>query len=242
MGRSLEQATERAKDLAGDRPFTLKQDEDVLDTWFSSGLWPFSILGWPDKVRQKFVCYSIAICSHRISEQTPDFERFYPSSMLETGWDIIFFWVARMVLLGIHLTGKVPFNEVFCHAMIRDAHGRKMSKSLGNVIDPLDVIQGLPLDKLHQKLYEGNLDEKEIQKAMAGQRKDFPKGIPQCGADALRFALCAYSGGGKTYQIDSVQNLCSSYLQAATSTWRFSAWKDIASSVTRYSTRRNSLC
>jgi valyl-tRNA synthetase len=115
---------------------------------------------------------------------------------LETGWDIIFFWVARMVLLGIKLTGKVPFNEVLCHAMIRDAHGRKMSKSLGNVIDPIDVIQGLPLEGLHQQLREGNLDEKEIIKAIAGQKKDFPKGIPQCGTDALRFALCAYSAGG----------------------------------------------
>jgi valyl-tRNA synthetase len=102
-----------------------------------------------------------------------------------------------MVLLGIKLTGKVPFNEVLCHAMIRDAHGRKMSKSLGNVIDPIDVIEGLPLEALHEKLYEGNLDEKEILKAKAGQKKDFPKGIPQCGTDALRFALCAYSGGGR---------------------------------------------
>jgi len=129
--------------------------------------------------------------------QTPDLKDFYPSSLLETGWDIIFFWVARMVLLGIHLTGEMPFKEVYCHAMIRDAHGRKMSKSLGNVIDPIDVIQGLPLEELHQKLYEGNLDEREIVKAKAGQKKDFPKGIPQCGTDALRFALCAYSGGGK---------------------------------------------
>ena len=107
-----------------------------------------------------------------------------------------------MVLLGIHLTGKVPFNEVLCHAMIRDAHGRKMSKSLGNVIDPIDVIQGLPLEDLHQKLYEGNLDEKEIVKAKAGQKKDFPKGIPQCGTDALRFALCAYSGGGRDINLE----------------------------------------
>jgi valyl-tRNA synthetase len=128
--------------------------------------------------------------------QTPDFENFFPTSMLETGWDILFFWVARMVLLGLHLTGKMPFKDVFCHAMIRDAHGRKMSKSLGNVIDPIDVIQGLPLEDLHQKLYEGNLDDKEIVKAKAGQKKDFPKGIPQCGSDALRFALCAYTSGG----------------------------------------------
>ena len=101
-----------------------------------------------------------------------------------------------MVLLGVHLTGQMPFKEVYCHAMIRDAHGRKMSKSLGNVIDPLDVIQGVSLDQLHEKLHEGNLDEKEIAKAKMGQKKDFPNGIPQCGTDALRFALCAYSAGG----------------------------------------------
>ncbi|KAK7463838.1 valine--tRNA ligase [Stygiomarasmius scandens] len=182
VGRTLEQATERAKVLAGDSKFTLEQDEDVLDTWFSSGLWPFSIMGWPDK--------------------TPDFEKFYPSSLLETGWDILFFWVARMVMLGIKLTDKMPFKEVYCHAMIRDAHGRKMSKSLGNVIDPIDVIQGLPLEALHEKLYEGNLDEKEIAKAKQGQKKDFPKGIPQCGTDALRFALCAYSAGGRDINLE----------------------------------------
>ncbi|EPQ53150.1 hypothetical protein GLOTRDRAFT_100848 [Gloeophyllum trabeum ATCC 11539] len=181
-GRTLDQATERAKKLADGKPFTLEQDEDVLDTWFSSGLWPFSTLGWPDN--------------------TEDYRNFYPTSLLETGWDILFFWVARMVLLGLHLTGKMPFDEVFCHAMIRDAHGRKMSKSLGNVIDPIDVIQGLPLEDLHQKLYEGNLDEKEIQKAKLGQKKDFPKGIPQCGTDALRFALCAYSGGGRDINLE----------------------------------------
>ena len=101
-----------------------------------------------------------------------------------------------MVLLGVHLTGQMPFKEVYCHAMIRDAHGRKMSKSLGNVIDPLDVIQGVGLEQLHEKLYEGNLDEREIAKAKTGQKKDFPNGIPQCGTDALRFALCAYSAGG----------------------------------------------
>ncbi|KAJ7714328.1 tRNA synthetases class I-domain-containing protein [Mycena olivaceomarginata] len=147
VGRTLQEATERAKALAGDKKFVLEQDEDVLDTWFSSGLWPFSIMGWPD-----------------------------------------------------NLTGMVPFNEVLCHAMIRDAHGRKMSKSLGNVIDPIDVIEGLPLEALHEKLKEGNLDEKEIIKATAGQKKDFPKGIPQCGTDALRFALCAYSGGEIGYR------------------------------------------
>ncbi|KAJ7230406.1 tRNA synthetases class I-domain-containing protein [Mycena pura] len=183
VGRNLQEATNRAEALAGGRPFTLQQDEDVLDTWFSSGLWPFSIMGWPDNT-------------------SSDLRDFYPASLLETGWDILFFWVARMVLLGIRLTGKVPFNEVLCHAMIRDAHGRKMSKSLGNVIDPVDVIEGVPLDALHEKLKDGNLDEKEIVKATAGQKKDFPKGIPQCGTDALRFALCAYSGGGRDINLD----------------------------------------
>lgn len=182
VGRTLEEATARAEKLAAGAKFTLEQDEDVLDTWFSSGLWPWSILGWPQK--------------------TFDFDTFYPATLLETGWDIIFFWVARMVLLGVHLTGKMPFEEVYCHAMIRDAHGRKMSKSLGNVIDPIDVIQGLDLESLHAKLSEGNLDEKEIAKAKAGQKKDFPKGIPQCGTDALRFALCAYTGGGRDINLE----------------------------------------
>ena len=101
-----------------------------------------------------------------------------------------------MVMLGVHLTGKVPFNEVFCHAMIRDAHGRKMSKSLGNVIDPIDVIEGAALDVLHAQLRAGNLAEKEIELAEKGQKKDFEKGIPQCGTDALRFALANYSAAG----------------------------------------------
>ncbi|KAF9039389.1 tRNA synthetases class I-domain-containing protein [Panaeolus papilionaceus] len=191
VGRDVEQANERAAELVkkveaekglSGLTWEIEQDEDVLDTWFSSGLWPFSIVGWPEK--------------------TPDFENFYPSTILETGWDILFFWVARMVLLGVYLTDKMPFREVYCHAMVRDAHGRKMSKSLGNVIDPVDVIEGVGLEKLHEKLLEGNLDEKEVAKATAGQKKDFPKGIPQCGTDALRFALCAYSGGGRDINLE----------------------------------------
>ncbi|KAJ1035366.1 hypothetical protein NDA13_000785 [Ustilago tritici] len=181
-GRTHEEAQERADKLANGKSFTLEQDEDVLDTWFSSGLWPFSIMGWPEK--------------------TDDFKHFYPSSLLETGWDILFFWVARMCMLGVYLTGTLPFKEVFCHAMVRDAHGRKMSKSLGNVIDPLDVIEGITLDGLHTKLKEGNLDDKEIAKAAQGQKKDFPKGIPQCGTDALRFALCAYTSAGRDINLD----------------------------------------
>lgn len=102
-----------------------------------------------------------------------------------------------MAMLGIKLTDKMPFNEVLCHALVRDAHGRKMSKSLGNVIDPIDVIEGTTLDALHAKLLEGNLDDREVLKAKQGQKKDFPKGIPQCGSDALRFGLCAYTAGGE---------------------------------------------
>jgi hypothetical protein len=151
---------------------------------------------WVGRKTYVHALYSTPNLTAYRAPQTSDLRNFYPSSILETGWDILFFWVARMVLLGIYLTGSMPFREVLCHAMVRDPHGRKMSKSLGNVIDPLDVVHGLSLEALHEKLYEGNLDEKEISKAKAGQKKDFPKGIPQCGTDALRFALCAYSGGG----------------------------------------------
>lgn len=182
VGRSETEAHERAKAIAGDKPYELERDEDVLDTWFSSGLWPFSIMGWP--------------------ENTKDMEYYYPNSLLETGWDILFFWVARMVMLGIQLTGSIPFKEVFCHAMVRDAHGRKMSKSLGNVVDPLDVITGISLEGLHAKLLEGNLGSAEVQRAAAGQKKDYPKGIPQCGTDALRFALCSYTSAGRDINLN----------------------------------------
>ncbi|KAG2100061.1 tRNA synthetases class I-domain-containing protein [Suillus cothurnatus] len=178
VGRTVEEATERARILANGKSFTLEQDEDVLDTWFSSGLWPFLNSGMAR------------------NGTTVDFSHYYPASILETGWDILFFWAARMISMGIYLTGQMPFSEVLCHAMIRDAHGRKMSKSLGN------VIHGLPLEQLHQKLYKGNLDEKEILKAIAGQKKGFPKGIPECGTDGLRFALCAYSGSGRDINLE----------------------------------------
>ncbi|XP_053610206.1 valine--tRNA ligase isoform X2 [Plodia interpunctella] len=153
----------------------LVRDEDVLDTWFSSGLFPFSIFGWPD--------------------QTEDLKAFYPGTLLETGHDILFFWVARMVFFGQRLMGKLPFKEVYLHPMVRDAHGRKMSKSLGNVIDPVDVVRGVTLEQLHEQLNESNLDPKEVDKARQGQKQDYPNGIPECGTDALRFALCAMTQG-----------------------------------------------
>ncbi|XP_046370269.2 valine--tRNA ligase-like [Haliotis rufescens] len=161
---------------------SLKQDEDVLDTWFSSAIFPFSIFGWPD--------------------QTVDLEAFYPGTLLETGHDILFFWVARMVMFGQTLMGKLPFKEVYLHAMVRDAHGRKMSKSLGNVVDPIDVIRGISLEGLHERLLDGNLDEKEVKKAIEGQKADYPNGIPECGTDALRFALIAYTSQGRDINLD----------------------------------------
>ncbi|XP_047503607.1 valine--tRNA ligase isoform X1 [Pieris napi] len=154
---------------------TLKRDDDVLDTWFSSGLFPFAIFGWPD--------------------ETDDLKAFYPTTLLETGHDILFFWVARMVFFGQRLMGKLPFKEVYLHPMVRDAHGRKMSKSLGNVIDPVDVVTGITLEELHAQLAESNLDPREIEKAKQGQKQDYPNGIPECGTDALRFALCAMTQG-----------------------------------------------
>ncbi|XP_067941073.1 valine--tRNA ligase-like isoform X2 [Watersipora subatra] len=177
---ALQKAVEKFQVTADD--ITLTQDEDVLDTWFSSGLFPFSVFGWPDN--------------------TPDLQAYYPGTLLETGHDIIFFWVARMVMMGLTLMDKLPFKEVFLHAMIRDAHGRKMSKTLGNVIDPIDVINGISLEGLHKTLEGGNLDPKEITKAKAGQKDDYPQGIPECGTDALRFALCAYTAQGININLD----------------------------------------
>lgn len=178
--RSEEEALKLAQDKCptiDPKDILISQDEDVLDTWFSSALWPFSTLGWP--------------------KMTPDLERFFPTSLLETGSDILFFWVARMVMMGMHLTGKIPFSKIFLHAIVRDAHGRKMSKSLGNVIDPIDVIEGISLETLQKRLDDGNLDPNEVKIAKDGQRRDFPNGIPQCGTDALRFGLCSYIAEGR---------------------------------------------
>ncbi|KAM1020703.1 hypothetical protein ACFX2I_041909 [Malus domestica] len=181
VARNEEEAKAQAS-LTFEGKFQLMQDPDVLDTWFSSGLFPLSVLGWPD--------------------DTEDLKAFYPTSVLETGHDILFFWVARMVMLGITLGGDVPFTKVYLHPMIRDAHGRKMSKSLGNVIDPLEVINGITLEGLHQRLLEGNLDPKELTVAKEGQVKDFPKGIEECGADALRFALVSYTAQSDKINLD----------------------------------------
>ena len=182
-GRTEAAAMEKAKAKFPHKNLSLRRDEDVLDTWFSSGLWPFATLGWP-------------------SRDADDLKKLYPTSMLETGWDILFFWVARMIMFGIKMTGQVPFREVYCHSLVRDSEGRKMSKSLGNVIDPLDVIRGVALDQLQEKLMQGNLDPKEVATATKFQKASFPKGIPECGADALRFSLINYTTGGKRSIVD----------------------------------------
>jgi valyl-tRNA synthetase len=182
VARTQEEAQKMAEAKFPGKKVTLERDPDVLDTWFSSGLWPFSILGWP--------------------KDSDDMEKYYPNTVLETGWDILFFWVARMIMLGLKMTGKVPFTEVYCHPIVRDSQGRKMSKSLGNVIDPLDLISGIPLADLHAKLHTGNLDPKEIEKATLFQKTAFPEGIPQCGSDAMHFAFCAYTTGGRDINMD----------------------------------------
>jgi len=185
VGRNEEEAYEKALkklNISDRSQIKLEQDPDVLDTWFSSGLFPFSVLGWPD--------------------QTSDMERFFPTTLLETGHDILFFWVARMVMMSLKLTGKLPFKQVFLHAIVRDAHGRKMSKALGNVVDPIDVIEGITLPGLHERLLTGNLDPREVEKAQQGQKKDYPNGISECGTDALRLALCSYTTQGRDINLD----------------------------------------
>ncbi|MEI6789689.1 MAG: valine--tRNA ligase [Myxococcaceae bacterium] len=157
------------------------QEEDVLDTWFSSGLWPFSTLGWPHK--------------------TQDLETFYPSAVLETGFDILFFWVARMMMFGIHFMGKPPFKDIYLHAMVRDAHGRKMSKSLGNAIDPTDVISGISLEDLLEKTKTYPVPAKILPQVLDGLKKDYPEGIPPAGADGLRLSLAMLSGQGQDVKL-----------------------------------------
>ena len=153
------------------------QENDVLDTWFSSGLWPFSTLGWPN--------------------ETPDLKRYYPSAVLETGSDILFFWVARMMMFGIYFMGKAPFKDIFLHSMVRDAHGKKMSKSLGNAIDPQDIIDGITLEDLVEKTKTYPVPPSHLPKVLQGLKKDFALGIPSIGADGLRLSLAIFCGQGQ---------------------------------------------
>ena len=183
VGRDEAEARAKAEKHYGTTDLKLAQDDDVLDTWFSSGLYPFAGFGWPDA-------------------NSDDLKAFFPGSVLETGHDILFFWVARMVMLSIALTKQVPFHTVYLHGMLRDKDGRKMSKTLGNVVDPIEVIEGRQLDQLVAKLKEGNLALSEVQRAERGLRENFPEGIPECGTDALRFAFVAYTIQPRDINVD----------------------------------------
>jgi valyl-tRNA synthetase len=160
----------------------LTQDQDVLDTWFSSALWPFSTLGWP--------------------EQTPELAKFYPTNVLVTGFDIIFFWVARMIMFGLYFMKEIPFKQVFITGLIRDQQGQKMSKSKGNVIDPLDLIDGIRLEDLLQKRTSGLMLESQRKQVEKETRKQFPNGIAAFGEDAVRFTYCALATHGRDIRFD----------------------------------------
>ena len=179
VGRTEEEVREK-HDLGSD--VTLSQDDDVLDTWFSSALWPFATMGWP--------------------EETPDLETFVPSSVLVTGFDIIFFWVARMIMMTKKFTGKIPFKDIYITGLIRDENGDKMSKSKGNVLDPIDLIDGIDIESLVTKRTAGMMQPQLAEKIARRTRKQFPDGIQAYGTDALRFTFAAMASTSRDINFD----------------------------------------